>query len=69
VARFPSSPGFELLGDANAMVGDTVQAVEAYQRSLELDPSNRNAAKRIRRLRGRQGTPNEGEMGALRDTP
>jgi tetratricopeptide (TPR) repeat protein len=48
---FPgSSKAYDSLGDAYLQSGDTARAVENYQRSLELDPSNMNEVKKLRSL-------------------
>jgi cytochrome c-type biogenesis protein CcmH/NrfG len=40
------------LGEAYLGVGDTASAKAAYQRSLQLNPTNRNAADLLKRLGG-----------------
>jgi len=50
-ALFPSSAAQESLGIAHQMLGDTLEALRHYERALELDPANRNVAKKIERLR------------------
>ena len=50
--EFPSSANvYDSLGDGYAELGDRPRAISAYQRSLELDPSNTHAAERIAALR------------------
>jgi tetratricopeptide (TPR) repeat protein len=52
VELFPESPtAWEALAYAYAANGRNELAVECYEKVLELDPENRNAAKRIERLR------------------
>ncbi|MGD8495575.1 MAG: c-type cytochrome [Gemmatimonadales bacterium] len=43
---------YDSLGEAYAALGDTTRAIENYERAVELDPRNRNAARRLRELRG-----------------
>ena len=50
-ALFPSSAAYESLGIAHEMLGDTSEALRHYGRALELDPANRNVAKKVERLR------------------
>jgi CubicO group peptidase (beta-lactamase class C family) len=50
-AEFPASANvFDSLGDGYAELGDRPRAVQAYQRSLALDPTNAHAAERIAAL-------------------
>ena len=50
--RFPQSwNAFDSLGEAYAAAGDRVRAIENYQRSLDLNPKNANAAATLERLR------------------
>jgi tetratricopeptide (TPR) repeat protein len=50
---FPrSANAFDSLAEAYAANGDRASAIANYERSLALDPSNRNAAERLRALRG-----------------
>ncbi|MFC1574492.1 S41 family peptidase [Gemmatimonadota bacterium] len=50
-ALFPSSAAQESLGIAHHMLGHTLEALRHYENALELDPANRNLAKKIERLR------------------
>lgn len=53
VELFPdASNAHDSLGEALAARGDTALAIESYERALELAPRNRNAAMRLRELRG-----------------
>jgi tetratricopeptide (TPR) repeat protein len=56
---FPSSEAHERLGYAYRMLGEVAEALRAFERALELDPANRNAAKMIERLRKERGYPKE----------
>lgn len=48
---FPQSGNaWDSLGEAYAATGDKAQAIAAYRRSLELDPKNENARRRLERL-------------------
>jgi CubicO group peptidase (beta-lactamase class C family) len=47
-----ASNPYDSLGEALLAAGDTARAIENYQRSLELDPDNTNAAAVLERLRG-----------------
>jgi CubicO group peptidase (beta-lactamase class C family) len=50
-AEYPESGNaYDSLGEAWLAVGDTARAVENYQRSLKLDPSNQNAVQLLQRL-------------------
>ena len=51
-ARFPDSfNAYDSLGEAYAAIGDREKAIANYQRSLELNPKNTNAAEMLRKLR------------------
>jgi tetratricopeptide (TPR) repeat protein len=51
---FPQSGNaYDSLGEALLATGDTVKAVANYKRSLELDPSNKNAAQLLQQLGAR----------------
>jgi CubicO group peptidase (beta-lactamase class C family) len=51
VGLYPrSGNAFDSLGEAYLAAGHTQQAIASYARSLELDPSNRNAAAQLERL-------------------
>jgi len=45
-----SGNAFDSLGEAYAANGDNVAAITAYRRSLALDPGNKNAIERLKRL-------------------
>jgi len=54
VRRFPESwNAYDSLGEAYAAAGDREKAIAAYQRSLDLNPQNANAAAMLKTLRGR----------------
>jgi tetratricopeptide (TPR) repeat protein len=54
VKEFPnSSNAYDSLGEAYMTKGDKPRAIENYERSLALDPSNTNAQDRLKTLRGR----------------
>jgi tetratricopeptide (TPR) repeat protein len=54
VDAFPRSANAQdSLGEAYAAAGDTARAIASYERSLELDPDNANAARKLEALRGR----------------
>lgn len=49
---FPESGNvYDSLGEVHAALGDTARAIESYGRALELEPRNRNAARRLEELR------------------
>ncbi|WP_276485760.1 serine hydrolase [Paraflavitalea pollutisoli] len=49
---FPNSANtWDSLGEAYAVKGDKAAAIQNYQRSLQLDPSNSNAAEQIKKLK------------------
>lgn len=53
VEAFPrSANAYDSLGEGYAAAGDTTRAIASYQRSLELNPQNENATKKIRELSG-----------------
>ena len=53
VQAFPNdSNAYDSLGEAYAVKGDREKAIANYQRSLELNPKNRNALTALSRLRG-----------------
>ena len=55
VEAFPrSANSHDSLGEAYAAAGDTTRAIASYQRSLELDPKNANATKKLEALRARR---------------
>jgi len=47
---------FNYLGTALAMTGDAAAAVEAYERSLELDPDDRSVSQNLERARAGSGS-------------
>lgn len=52
---FPrSSNVWDSLGEARLKAGDKTKAAEAYRKALELDPSNRSAAKALEELGGKR---------------
>ena len=52
VERFPnSSNAYDSLAEAYAVIGDRENAAANYQRSLDLDPKNINAAEMLKKLR------------------
>jgi hypothetical protein len=52
VENFPESGNVhDSLGEAYLAAGDTVQAIASYERSLQLAPTNENAARTLERLR------------------
>ena len=53
-ATYPQSPNvYDSLGEAYMTNGDEAQAIRNYQRALELNPQNTNAAETLKRLRAR----------------
>ena len=51
--QFPASPNtWDSLAEAYLAAGDRTRAIEYYEKSLELDPDNRNATRKLRELRG-----------------
>ena len=54
VAEYPSaSNSHDSLGEAFMALGNRAKAIEHYERSLALDPTNTNAVARLKTLRGR----------------
>ena len=52
VEDFPNSANvYDSLGEAYMVAGDKAQALKNYQKSLELDPKNTNAAEMIKKLK------------------
>ena len=52
-SQFPESPRvFSELGDAFQLKGDIEQAAENYRKSLELDPDNRYAQRKLEEIGG-----------------
>src|SRR5207253_9857208 len=52
VANYPDSPNvYVSLAEAYEIQGEKQLAIQNYQKSLELDRENRDAARRLRRLR------------------
>jgi len=55
VDLFPKSANtYDSLGEAHMMNGDNELAIRNYQKSLELNPDNSNAAEMIEKLRAQQ---------------
>jgi len=55
VDQFPDSGNaWDSLGAGYAAAGDVPHAIEAYEKSLELDPRNANATRRLEELRAQQ---------------
>jgi len=55
VEEYPASANaHDSLGEGYAATGDVAQAIRSYERSLELNPQNANAAERLRALRARR---------------
>lgn len=53
VEEFPGSANvYDSLGEAHMLRGDTALAIENYERSLEINPRNRNASAKLQQLRG-----------------
>lgn len=53
---FPESGNvYDSLGDVYSALGDTTRAIASYERSLELNPRNRNAVRRLEELRSTGG--------------
>jgi tetratricopeptide (TPR) repeat protein len=50
-----SGNAFDSLGEAYAANGDTGSAITAYERSLALDPSNKNAVQWLEKLKKSPG--------------
>jgi len=51
VSLYPGSANvYDSLAEAFEANGERVQAVNNYRRSLELDPNNKNAARRLKQL-------------------
>jgi tetratricopeptide (TPR) repeat protein len=52
VTYFPNSPRvYESLGRAYIAKGETASAIKNYEKSLELNPANKNLADRLQRLK------------------
>jgi tetratricopeptide (TPR) repeat protein len=50
---FPASANaWDSLAEGYLEAGDRARAIESYEKSLELDPDNRNAVEKLRELRG-----------------
>jgi len=59
VEQFPNSwNAYDSLAEGQAAVGKNEEAIKSYQRSLELNPANKNALEQIHKLKNdtRQGT-------------
>ena len=53
VEAYPNSANaYDSLGEAYMRAGDTQNAIANYQKSLDLDPKNANAAEMLKKLRG-----------------
>ncbi len=53
VSKYPKSANaYDSLGEAEAALGNTKEAIANYRKSLELDPSNKNAEEMIKKLGG-----------------
>jgi CubicO group peptidase (beta-lactamase class C family) len=53
VEEFPKSSNvYDSLGEAYAKAGQKSLAIENYEKSLELDPKNRNGAEQLKKLKG-----------------
>jgi hypothetical protein len=53
VEAYPQSANvYDSLGEAYMLDGQTALAVESYQKSLDLDPKNANAAEMLKKLKG-----------------
>jgi len=50
-----SSNAYDSLGEAYMIDGDTEQAIRNYQRSIELDPGNKNGIEALKKLREKKG--------------
>jgi peptidylprolyl isomerase len=48
---------YDSLGEAYMLAGDKALAIENYQRSLELNPGNENAAAMLKKLKGEEPAP------------
>ena len=58
VQEYPQSSNvYDSLGEAYAKVGQKDVAIQNYERSLELDPKNNNAAERLKKLRSEAMNP------------
>ena len=56
VADYPGSWNvFDSLGEAYATDGSTALAIQAYERSLQLNPANTGGAEALKKLRGTAG--------------
>ena len=51
-SRPGSANAYDSLGEAYMTAGETGPAIRNYEKSLELDPDNRNAAQMLKKLRG-----------------
>jgi Flp pilus assembly protein TadD len=55
VEEYPKSSNlYDSLGEAYAKVGQKALAIRSYEKALELDPKNQNAADRLKKLRQRE---------------
>lgn len=52
--EYPNSSNvYDSLGEAWMILGNKGMAVQNYKRSLELNPENKNAAEKLKQLRGK----------------
>jgi uncharacterized protein len=57
IKNYPSSPNvYDSMGELLMLKGDTLNAIENYSRSLELNPGNENARNMIKRLKNKTGS-------------
>jgi len=53
VYLYPESANtYDSLGDAYILAGDTELAIKSYEKSLALDPTNKNAVEKLKQLKG-----------------
>ncbi|HEU4463633.1 MAG TPA: tetratricopeptide repeat protein, partial [Gemmatimonadota bacterium] len=51
--QYPESANaWDSLGEGYLAAGDETQAIESYEKSLELDPENENARQKLTEIRG-----------------
>jgi cytochrome c-type biogenesis protein CcmH/NrfG len=54
--EYPRSANvYDSLGEAYTAAGNIAEAIRNYERSLQLDPANRNASEKLLELRRRRG--------------
>lgn len=57
ISSFPrSANAYDSLGEAYTIKGGKAQAIKYYKKSLQLDPNNQNATRRIRELKEKKAT-------------